>query len=78
MTPTRRGINPVSVDIEKQWAGIQQQPIVSGQDAATATYFTIDGRSLGQKAPTTPGIYIRREATANGQMRAMKIVKTAE
>ena len=76
--PTRRGIDPVNIDIEKIWAGIQTIPFNDSKVQGSTTYYTIDGRSLGQKAPTRPGIYIRREVTLDGQVRSMKIVKSAE
>ena len=76
--PTRRGIDPVNIDIEKIWADIQTIPFNDSKVQGPATYYTIDGRSLGQKAPTMPGIYIRREVTLDGQVRSMKIVKSAE
>ena len=78
VTPTRRGINPVAVDIERHWASVPQPPTIITQGNAATTYFTIDGRSLGNRPPTTPGIYIRREVTADGQVRTMKMLKSTE
>lgn len=71
--PTREGIQPVDINVEDMLAGIRQP---SAQREMTGVgYFTIDGRSLGTKAPTARGLYIRREQMADGSVRAMKIVK---
>ena len=84
VTPTRRGITPVSIDTEQHVAGIHTPLLREGGDrggsdpSSKPTYYTLSGRSLGHKAPTAPGIYIRREVTSDGQVRTMKIVKAAE
>jgi len=75
VTPTRQGIEAVKIpNVIEMITGVNS-PSADYSEAVRTTYYTLNGVSLGTNAPTTSGIYIRRELLSNGQVRSMKIVK---
>ncbi len=80
VTPTRQGIDPVRIDnVEALVTGISQteKTLWEGEQGHTAhvEYLGIDGSSLGSHAPTSHGIFIRKETMKNGKVRSIKIVR---
>lgn len=80
VTPTRQGITPVKFDrVEELISGISSpgvnnEAIVQGK-AVRVEYHRLDGSSLGSHAPTSRGLYVRKEVMENGQVRSMKILR---
>ena len=82
VTPTNAGIQPVEIpNVEDLITGIEVLPNTphSTPDASCSTqtnaaYFTIDGTALGKKAPTQPGLYLRREVLPDGTARTLRIL----
>jgi len=74
-TPTHRGIAPV--DMSDYMFPLNPAAITEQQSAPLlrVRYFTADGRSLGQSAPTSRGFFIRQEILADGTSRALKILR---
>ena len=80
VTPTRQGIDPVRIDnVEALVTGISQteKSLWEGEQGRTVhvEYLGIDGSSLGSHAPTSHGIFIRKETMKNGKVRSIKIVR---
>ena len=82
VTPTNAGIQPVLIpNVEDLITGIEVLPNTphSTPDASCSAltntaYFTIDGTALGTKAPTQPGLYLRREVLPDGTARTLRIL----
>lgn len=82
VTPTNAGIQPVQIpNVEDLITGIEVLPNTphSTPDASCSAqtntaYFTIDGTALGTKAPTQPGLYLRREVLPDGTARTLRIL----
>lgn len=80
VTPTRQGIAPVEIaHVEELITGISSaegnvEPMGQGQ-AIRVEYYAIDGSSLGSQAPTSRGLFIRKEVMEDGKVRSIKIMR---
>jgi len=75
VTPTHRGIDPVDMSDYMFHLNPAAVSEIGSGAIQRVRYFTVDGKSLGQNAPTQRGLFIRQEILANGKSRATKIAR---